>query len=76
MLVAFAGVPFLEVTLNFIASDPTPHSPCAHLEHSADRGKEGLRGCADCLGRCGEDIRPRGEPRRTWKRRATRWPSG
>ena len=34
MLVSFAGVLFLEVTLNFIASGSTPHSPCAHLERA------------------------------------------
>lgn len=34
MLVAVAGVPFLEVTTNFIASGPTPHSACAHLEQA------------------------------------------
>jgi hypothetical protein len=32
MLVAVAGVPFLEVTTTFIASGATSHSPCANLE--------------------------------------------
>ena len=39
MFVAFAGVPFLDVTVSFIASGAIPHRPCAHLAQSADHGK-------------------------------------
>lgn len=49
MLVAFAGVPFLDVTLNFLARGATPHSPCAHLAHRRVRGKKALCGCAGRL---------------------------